>query len=550
MLASTFSASQDQRHDPIADISLQSETHGLHVAPNIPSSPTNHITTPGQSSATRTTGQGAPGPRFQGWYRSLADPETYGLIHRGMMTRTHEGLRDPIEAGVITEGQAEVAFQIFKHHFAAVFPHPHFLRVRSKLPSHPFLRSACLFYTTRCSSHISIFNPAQVRRLETNLIDNINAYHYGCPPSFEGVMAAYILSLIPHDWTENSTGQPELEPTRTAGLAYGQAREIGSVNFERLLQTLRSGMPLKLIEDRVNQARLHLGVITRHLWLTISRCPWSVVSPLVHQTQRELLDFLLQSDSHSEVDQHVDVEYACLETIMKFSATWRQLETVETPMSAEVRSSTDIVRRLGREFDELRSKTAVSYARNVWFIYRLPTPILTAEVIDAWLDGMTEGLRTATEFIRQCLAEKWDLTTIPKACGTALVLSVLAISTGIIHYKHHFPELLLPGELDIEGVLREMQDYLSRCGHGLTMMLERSQENLEEYRIQILNQLVADDEYRYLVPENNVFGSQVDNEPGSGSGVLDLFSGLDTWWNWQLPQQPTADDNGPPAFLY
>jgi len=50
--------------------------------------------------------------RDETWYRRWADPETFGLVNQGLKGKEESGLRDPIAEGIITEAQAEVAYQL------------------------------------------------------------------------------------------------------------------------------------------------------------------------------------------------------------------------------------------------------------------------------------------------------------------------------------------------------------------------------------------------------------------------------------------------------
>jgi hypothetical protein len=140
------------------------------------------------------------------------------------------------------------------------------------LPSQPFLLSAALYYTTRCAGHVSFFTPAQIQHLEAYLFANLNAYHRGCRPSLEGIMAAFILSFLPpgtpHETAAHeSLGQADVDPARMIGLAYAQTRELGqSIFIERLLQSLEKGIPVRFLEQPINDARLFMSVINRSAW--------------------------------------------------------------------------------------------------------------------------------------------------------------------------------------------------------------------------------------------------------------------------------------------
>jgi hypothetical protein len=155
----------------------------------------------------------------------------------------------------------------FKYHFTAIFPHPRFLLVRSLLPQHPFLRSACLFFVSRCPSHVPVFTAAQIQNLEANLVDNLNAYHRGCRPSAESTLAALILSYLPPGSSDGLLSLSDVDPARMIGLAFGQMREMGhSLSLSRLLKSLESGIALRHLTDQLDDARLYLGVMTRQVW--------------------------------------------------------------------------------------------------------------------------------------------------------------------------------------------------------------------------------------------------------------------------------------------
>lgn len=155
----------------------------------------------------------------------------------------------------------------FKHHCAAVFPHPSLLLTRSRLPPHPFLRSACLIYATRCPVHGETFSPRQILELENNLTANLMAYHRGCRPSLESIMAGLILSLLPHGSALGSVATSDFDPARMIGVAYGQARELGhTLLVDRLIDTLETGMPIQFIAEALDSARIHLCVMARTVW--------------------------------------------------------------------------------------------------------------------------------------------------------------------------------------------------------------------------------------------------------------------------------------------
>lgn len=82
-------------------------------APGPASTPaTPYIHVPALSPSTVLSTQREAEGRDQSWYLEQADPETYGLILRGMKSKGEHGLKDPVAEGVITAGQAEAAYQL------------------------------------------------------------------------------------------------------------------------------------------------------------------------------------------------------------------------------------------------------------------------------------------------------------------------------------------------------------------------------------------------------------------------------------------------------
>lgn len=137
--------------------------------------------------------------------------------------------------------------------------------MRSRLPTHPFLRSACLIYVSRCVPDMTFFGLHTITGLEAIVADNLMAYLRGCRASLEGIMAAYILSLIPHEVTGKNL--LDWDPARMIGQAYGQTREMGhTLSSDRLLDTLASGTPLHLLQETLDAARLYMIVMARIVW--------------------------------------------------------------------------------------------------------------------------------------------------------------------------------------------------------------------------------------------------------------------------------------------
>lgn len=50
--------------------------------------------------------------RDEAWFLGKADPESFGLMHRGMKGKEEQGLKDPVAEGILGERQAEAAYQM------------------------------------------------------------------------------------------------------------------------------------------------------------------------------------------------------------------------------------------------------------------------------------------------------------------------------------------------------------------------------------------------------------------------------------------------------
>lgn len=154
----------------------------------------------------------------------------------------------------------------FKHNIAGILPYPTLLNTRSKLPKHPYLRSACLLFGARCFHDAPMLSPTQIRQLEVNLSQNLLAYHRGCRPSLESVFAGLIISFLPHGQGDGA-GPSDFDPARMVGMSYGQLRELGhSVFIERVVDTLRGGARVEDMQQMLDDARLHFCIMTRVSW--------------------------------------------------------------------------------------------------------------------------------------------------------------------------------------------------------------------------------------------------------------------------------------------
>jgi hypothetical protein len=92
---------------PMLNASSPNRARGPGSSPATP-----YIHVPALSPSTVLSTQREAEGRDQSWYLEQADPETYGLILRGMKSKGEHGLKDPVAEGVITAGQAEAAYQL------------------------------------------------------------------------------------------------------------------------------------------------------------------------------------------------------------------------------------------------------------------------------------------------------------------------------------------------------------------------------------------------------------------------------------------------------
>ncbi|RSH92460.1 hypothetical protein EHS25_008876 [Saitozyma podzolica] len=412
--------------------------------------------------------------RDEAWYAGSADPVTYGLIYRGIRGKEEAGLRDPIGEGLITESQAEAAYQIFKYHFTAIFPHPRFLLCRK---------------------------------------------HFGSPKPL----------LPPPGSSDGLLSLSDVDPARMIGLAFGQMREMAhSLSLSRLLKSLESGIALRHLTDQLDDARLYLGVMTRQVWLSITRCPGSEIPATIGPTHVRILDLLRSSDQPCELDEYLHLEQSCLETVIDFA---RQANSLEQDLSPDVRrvregneSAVWTTAKFVSVIDRARAQepymASFKYlachfeyckwwvtARNIWSIYRLPAPLFVDQMYDTCLQGLILAAQTSTQLLMACLRDKWDLASLPKAFGTAIVLCYLALSTGITYFRHYRPE--------------------SHCLPPWTCPTLFPPFSLPSpRRIQELQRATESDPSDVTMPDQ---GGTVD--------LAELFGSLDNWWNWQMPWQ-------------
>lgn len=196
--------------------------------------------------------------------------------------------------------------------------------------------------------------------------------------------------------------------------------------------------------------------------------------------------------------------------------------------------------------------------RNVWFSYRLPSPLVVPELQVEWLEGLTLAAIASCDMITLCLKEHWDLDIFPRAVGVALVLCYHALSMGAAHLKHHHPATPLPAYLDIPVLLDQMQSVLNKSALSIKTMLKQAQATLDEYNRQLNVQSRKGSDNGQDVGQGGGqglynFGSNRDDYgpegdmfdvPGIGGtgqtgtfgmGLWDPLVGFNDGWDWQQP---------------
>lgn len=222
--------------------------------------------------------------------------------------------------------------------------------------------------------------------------------------------------------------------------------------------------------------------------------------------------------------------------------------------------------------------------RNVWFSYRLPSPLIIPRLQVEWLEGLQLAAAASDDMISRCLREAWDLDVFPRALGVALVLCYHTLSMGVLHLKHYHPDIPLPPFLDIADKLDGMQAILKESATSLRTMLSRAQVTLDEYKRQLATQSnrgsdggheMSDDQAHQhqqdpaingngmagvsfdfgmpfdfsfggaIAPDTNAGGQTFDpfSQPGFGGGganpmgmgFWDPLMGFNDAWDWQQP---------------
>lgn len=313
-----------------------------------------------------------------------------------------------------------------------------------------------------------------------------------------------------------------------------------------------------------------------------SRCPWASLPVLVEGAQPKILAFLQLHHMECDLDRHLMYEQECLSILFKHSRAWQDLQRVISPSVVDVIKGNEIVKECTNDLDallrtvkaidsestarhshsdlDIRSKEYllchITYcqwwvsARNVWSIYRLPSPLLGDQTHTSWLQAMTLAAQLSIRMLNNCLEESWRLAHWPAAIGRAVMLCYVALSTGIIYFQHLHPKSPLPDTLNIASLLSSIHANLSRCDTELGRMISGTEERLAEYKSQLetsrlqsmgLAQSHSGDKSNGT--STNVFGdTNVDladffslwsGEHGNADAG-DTFGGSMDWWTWPM----------------
>jgi len=153
--------------------------------------------------------------------------------------------------------------------------------------------------------------------------------------------------------------------------------------------------------------------------------------------------------------------------------------------------------------------------RNVWFSYRLPSPLVVAELQNEWLEGLALAAKASCDMVTLCIEENWNLHVFPRAVGVSLVLCYHSLSMGAAHLKHYSPTTPLPIYLDIEHLLERLQRILAESAISIQTMLSQAQVTLDEYKRQLAGHSRRGSDYGQ------------DRLPADGSGLFDFGLGGD-----------------------
>jgi len=181
--------------------------------------------------------------------------------------------------------------------------------------------------------------------------------------------------------------------------------------------------------------------------------------------------------------------------------------------------------------------------RNIWSVYRLPSPMLIDAAYDAWLAGMILAASSGIDMVNRCLDEKWRLGRLPAAIGNAIVLCYAALSTGIIHFQRHFPSQPLPPCLDVKLSLEAIEAHIRGETVGLASLIDGINEKLLEHRLHL--DTTRDVNFADIdgISQWPALGDLSTSAPFELSGITgnmsgdaaianDVIAGMENWWDW------------------
>ena len=298
----------------------------------------------------------------------------------------------------------------------------------------------------------------------------------------------------------------------------------------------------------------------------LSRCPNNDLPTALSATHHRLAALIRRRKLATDLDHHLRYEHASLDILTREALALHKLERMAGPSTADLKAGNQERAMAVKEMDLLRLQAKrdagklitlqsliperlislpwllcqLSYSkwwmtiRNLWFSYRIPTPLLHGTVFDEWIEGMTLAAQASADMISLCLEEGWSLASFPKAIGTAVVLCYHTLSMGVAHFAHQSPSHPLPQVVaSVIDKLPTMRIYLEEACPALRFMVLKTQSTLEDYK-------------RHLCATNLVDESS-HTVPFSFNEFADPF-GTMQWdpimemgqWNWQ--QQSVWED--------
>jgi hypothetical protein len=128
---------------------------------------------------------------------------------------TPDAFPSALSAGILQEGEVELAFQSFKHHFSPILPLTSFLSISTPSPTHNFVILACLHHVPHYASPqlAELVDKSILTALSGNITEDV-------------VLALLILALAP---MVPLGPEARLRPTplRLISLAYQLGRDLG-----------------------------------------------------------------------------------------------------------------------------------------------------------------------------------------------------------------------------------------------------------------------------------------------------------------------------------